>query len=72
MTNQGRKEIPVWEKYLLSIDEAAAYFGIGEKRIRALVSIHRDSPTTFAVEVGNHIFINKKKFEAFIDMSTTI
>ena len=29
-------KIPIGEKYLLSVSEAAAYFNIGEKRIRRL------------------------------------
>ena len=31
-----RLEIPVWRKYSLSIQEAASYYGIGEKRLRNL------------------------------------
>ena len=29
---------PIWLKYSLSIQEAADYFGIGEKRLRQLVA----------------------------------
>lgn len=32
----AKKEIPVWEKAALTIDETAAYTGIGGKLIRAL------------------------------------
>lgn len=31
-------EIPYWKKYTLSIEEAAAYFRIGEGKLRKLVS----------------------------------
>ena len=36
------KEIPVWEKAALTIEEATAYTGIGERMIRSLVhaSLH--------------------------------
>ena len=36
------KEIPVWEKAALTIEEATAYTGIGERLIRSLVhaSLH--------------------------------
>ena len=37
MDNEKTPIVPVSEKYLLTIKEAAAYFGIGEKRIRFLV-----------------------------------
>ena len=29
-----RKEVPIWQKANLTIEEAAAYSGIGENRIR--------------------------------------
>ena len=29
-------KIPIWEKYMLTVDEAVQYFGIGEKKIRML------------------------------------
>ena len=25
-------KIPIWEKYMLTVDEAVQYFGIGEKK----------------------------------------
>ena len=31
-------EIPFWEKYTLSIEEAAAYFRIGENKIRKMIN----------------------------------
>ena len=36
-------EIPVWEKYTLSIEEAAEYFRIGQKRLRQLVAENPDA-----------------------------
>lgn len=30
--------IPVWQKYILSIEEAAAYFRIGEHKLRNLIN----------------------------------
>lgn len=33
----GQREIPVWEKYTLTIEEAARYFRIGENKLRRLV-----------------------------------
>ena len=32
------KMVPIWEKYMLTVDEAVQYFGIGEKKIRMLIS----------------------------------
>ena len=33
-----REQIPFWNKFNLTIDEAVAYFGIGEKNLRYLVN----------------------------------
>ena len=30
-------DIPIWEKYTLSIEEAASYFRIGENKLRRLI-----------------------------------
>ena len=32
----SKTEIPVWEKYTLSVEEAAAYFRIGENKLRKI------------------------------------
>ena len=29
-------EVPIWEKYCLTLDEAAAYFGIGINKLREI------------------------------------
>lgn len=31
-------KMPFWEKYTLSIEEAAAYFRIGENKIRKIIN----------------------------------
>ena len=33
-----KKEVPIWEKANLTIDEAAAYFGIGTNKLRDITS----------------------------------
>ena len=44
-------KIPIWEKYMLTVDEAVQYFGIGEKKIRMLISEHLNSECCFTVQV---------------------
>ena len=34
----GKMSVPIWEKYMLTVDEAVQYFGIGEKKIRSLIA----------------------------------
>lgn len=58
-------EIPIWEKYTLSIEEAAEYFRIGQRRLRQLVV---DNPNAdFVLTNGNRVQIKRKLFETFID-----
>lgn len=60
-----KKEIPIWEKYTLSIEEAAQYFRIGEGRIRQLVNDNPDA--NYILMNGNRIQIKRKLFERYID-----
>lgn len=64
------KTIPLWEKYVLTVDEAAAYFHIGEKRIRALVLEQPNAD--FYLHNGNRVLIKRKLFEKFIDMAEAV
>lgn len=57
------KDIPLSEKYTLTIKEAAAYFNIGIKKIRRLAEEHTDS---FGVFSGNRYLIIRTKFEEFL------
>ena len=62
--------IPIWKKYTLTIQEAAEYFHIGEKKIRKIVEDHADSDFVFTN--GNRVMIKRKKFEQFIDEATAV
>jgi len=57
--------LPIWEKYTLTIDEAAKYFRIGEKKLRKLAEENRDS--NWVIMNGNRIQIKRKLFEKIID-----
>ena len=66
------KMVPIWEKYMLTVDEAVQYFGIGEKKIRMLISENTDTDYCFTVQVGNKSMINRHKFEEFlVEMKNT-
>ena len=57
--------IPVWEKYTLSIEEAAAYFRIGEHKLCNLISENKNADYLFWN--GNRVQIKRVKFEKFVD-----
>jgi len=64
------KNIPIWEKYTLTIDEAAVYFRVGENKIRKIVSEQPDAD--FVLWNGNRPQIKRKKFEDFIDKTNAV
>lgn len=33
-----KKEIPIWEQYTLSVEEACVYFRIGENKLRKIIN----------------------------------
>ena len=61
-------KVPVWEKYSLSIAEAAEYFGIGENRLRSLINVHREED--YILEVGAHVRIKRRLFEVYLDRAS--
>lgn len=70
---EAKKElVPVWEKYMLTVDEAVQYSGIGEKKIRALIGENINSEYCFTVQVGNRSLINRHKFENFLNQTTSL
>lgn len=58
------KEIPIWEKHLLTIDEAALYSNIGQNRISDLL---RNPSCPFVIYVGRKKLVKRKAFEKFLD-----
>ena len=63
-------EIPYWEKYMLTLREAAEYFHIGEKKMRQIVDDNMDAK--FLLENGNRVMIKRKLFEEYLDSATVI
>lgn len=63
-------EMPYWEKYMLTLREAAEYFHIGEKKMRRIVEDNMDAK--FLLESGNRVMIKRKLFEQFLDEATVI
>jgi len=66
----GKQSIPVWEKYTLTIEEAAQYFQIGETKLRRILDENPDAD--FILLNGNRKQIKRILFEKYIDRSQTI
>ncbi|MCI9629799.1 excisionase [Thomasclavelia cocleata] len=61
----NNKDIPIWEKYTLTIEEASKYFRIGENKLRRLAEENQNAD--WLLMNGNRIQIKRKKFEKLID-----
>lgn len=61
--------VPLSEKYMLSIREAACYFNIGVKKMRRLAE---ENMGRFSVYSGNRYLINRTKFEQFLNETSAI
>lgn len=57
------KEIPIWEKSNLTIEEAAAYFGIGRGKLRELTN---DSDCPYVIWCGSKRLIKRKMFDKYL------
>ena len=58
-----KKDIPIWEKVALTVEEASAYSNIGINRIRELCD---DPGCPFVLFVGRKKLIKSKQFEDYI------
>lgn len=68
--NQKLKELPIWEKPLLTVVEAAKYFQIGESNIRRLTREHKDED--FIQWKDSRVLIRREAFEKFLDQTNII
>ena len=58
-------DVPIWEKYTLTIEEASKYFRIGEKKLRKLAE--ENQTASWVIMNGNRVQIKRKQFEKIID-----
>ncbi len=72
MNKASIREIPISEKYLLTIKEASEYFNIGENKMYRMANDFLESDYKFVVQNGSRTMINRKKFESFLDEMTSI
>lgn len=64
------EKVPVWEKYMLTIQEASAYFNIGDKKLRKLIDENKDAD--YIMTNGTKHLIKRKLFEKFMDQTSSI
>lgn len=64
-----KKEVPVWEKSNLTLEEAAAYSGIGEHKLRELSD---KEDCEFVLWIGTKRLLKRKKLDEYIERSYSI
>ena len=64
-----KDSIPIHEKFCLTINEASAYFGIGQKKLRELSS---GDGCAFTLWVGNKSLLKRKALEDHINKQFSI
>ena len=63
--NRRIQELPIWEKPVLTVVEAAKYFQIGESNIRRLTREHKDKD--FVLWKDSRVYIRRREMESFLD-----
>ena len=58
-------DVPIWERYTLTIEEASKYFRIGEKKLRKIAEENKNA--NWVIFNGNRVQIKRKLFEKIID-----
>ena len=64
-----KDRVPLWEKSNLTLEEAAAYSGIGINKLRTLSD---DENCPFVLWVGSKRLLKRKKLDEYLDDSYSI
>lgn len=62
---KNENSVPIWQKYSLSIEEAAVYFRIGTNKLRDIAKEKNDAD--FILRIGSRVQIKRKLFEKYLD-----
>lgn len=57
-------DVPLWNRHNLSIEETAAYTGIGRDTIYKLI---KQDDCNFTLRVGKRTMIKRKRFEEYLE-----
>ncbi|ADU21626.1 excisionase [Ruminococcus albus] len=69
MNRKTTNEVPIWEKSNLTLEEAAAYFNIGQNKLRELTN---DENCDFVIWVGTKRLIKRLKLEEYLAKAYSI
>ncbi len=64
-----KKEVPIWEKSNLTLEEAATYFNIGINKLRKL---SEDESCKFVLWCGSKRLIKRRMLDAYLENAYSI
>lgn len=63
------KEVPIWEKSNLTLEEAAAYSGIGINKLREITN---ESTCNFVLWVGTKRLLKRRLLDIYLEKTYSI
>ena len=63
------REVPIWEKSNLTLEEAAAYSGIGINKLRKLSD---DENCSFVLWIGSKRLIKRRKLDEYTEKAYSL
>lgn len=63
------QEIPIWQKRMLTLEEAASYTGIGVNKLR---EISNREDCNFVLWVGTRRLLKREQLEAYLDAAYSV
>lgn len=69
MDANKKKEVPIWEKSNLTLEEAARYYNIGINKLR---DMSNEENCDFVLWVGNRRLIKRKKLDEYLEKSFSV
>ncbi len=64
-----KHEVPIWEKSNLTLEEAAAYSGIGINKLREITN---QRGCDFVLWIGTKRLVKRKRLDAYIERVDTV
>ncbi|MCD8196896.1 MAG: transposase [Lachnospiraceae bacterium] len=68
-TQRRRTEVPIWQKELLTLEEAAEYTGLGLQKLR---DISNDEHCDFVLWNASKRMFKRRKLETYLDAAYSI
>lgn len=67
--SEEKRGVPIWEKYALSVEEAAQYTGVGMSKIR---EISDGEDCKFVLWIGTRRLLKRKLLEEYLENQYSI